>query len=141
MANANEKNTPATEPTKPIVVTLKDSGEQWTLDFNRRSLGIIVDKPDLAKTLDTTVDIGDFTRTGMWMKYMPQIISVASMMHHRPQMSLSTAEDIYKQLGNKTAAFCARMTMLYATRMAEANGLGNEDLAEDAEDEGNVSWE
>ena len=136
---ANDENT--SRVVDALVFTDKENNETWTFDFNRLAIQRICAKPELAKALDITEEIGTATRLAMWGLYMPQIMSIATIMHHAlNSMPVTKAEALYARIPNsRKPEFCARIAELFIARVSEMNGLGNEDAVED--DAGNVSWE
>lgn len=134
----NEENR-TLENVAPITLTDKESGETWTFDFNRLAVQRICAKPELVKALDLTEECGAGTRLAMWGLYMPQIMSVATIMNHALNaMPVTKAEKLYAKLPRK-AEFCAKLAEIFLARVSEINGYGNEDEVEG--DAGNVSWE
>lgn len=133
----SEENT--TPSVTPIVLTDNESGETWTFDFNRLAIQRIVAKPELVRALDITEDCGAGTRLAMWGLYMPQIMSIATIMNHSLNaLPVTKAEALYARIPRK-AEFCAKLAEIFLTRTSELNGFGNEDVVED--NAGNVSWE
>lgn len=136
---ANDENT--SRVVNALVFTDKENNETWTFDFNRLAIKRICSKPELAKALDITEEIGTATRLAMWGLYMPEIMSIAVIMNHAANaLPVTKAEELYGRIPNsRKPEFCARIAELFIARVSEMNGLGNEDAVED--DAGNVDWE
>ncbi len=109
---------------KPMAktISIEYKGEKYTLEYNRNSVKMLIDKYgvnfDSESTLDTVV-------------HLPEFFSCAFAMHH-PRMRITEINEILATVSNKTDLLGKLIEMIVETVNA---------LLEDGEEkEGNAVW-
>lgn len=94
-------NTEAKERVNPIYITLKDSGNNYELDFNRDSVRFAE-----AREFKLS-DVSDFPQTKV-----PELFFYSFRMHHRT-MSRQKTDELLDKLGGVTPQMLERLVLLY----------------------------